>query len=54
MDPQDRWGKVSSLCSLAQENQAPGMLSMDSESEDENGGEAGNKAGTDDTDNSPI
>ncbi|XP_047696148.1 zinc finger protein 648 [Prionailurus viverrinus] len=43
VDPQDRWGKVSPLCSVTGEAHDPRMLNMSLESEDEDGGEAGDK-----------
>ncbi|XP_058394075.1 zinc finger protein 648 [Diceros bicornis minor] len=54
VDPQDRWGEVSPLCSLTQEAHDPRMLSMNSESEDEDGGEAGDKGSTGDPDHQAL
>lgn len=46
VDPQDRWGEVAPLCSLNEEPCEPRRLSMNLESEDEDGGNAGDEGGT--------
>ncbi|ELW70892.1 zinc finger protein 648 [Tupaia chinensis] len=46
VDFQDRWDKVSPLCSLTEESPSTQMLNMNFESEDEDGGEAGDKRGS--------
>ncbi|XP_037360319.1 zinc finger protein 648 [Talpa occidentalis] len=46
VDPQNRLGAVSLLCSLTEEAHAPQMLSMNLESEDEDGGETGDRGGS--------
>ncbi|XP_004396915.1 PREDICTED: zinc finger protein 648 [Odobenus rosmarus divergens] len=50
VDLQERWGKVSPLCSLSEEAHDPQILSMSFEREDEDGGEAGDKGSTGDPD----
>ncbi|XP_008144140.2 zinc finger protein 648 [Eptesicus fuscus] len=48
-DPQDRGGEGSPLCSLKEELHEPRKLSMNVESEDEDGGEAGDQESTADS-----
>ncbi|XP_004688201.1 PREDICTED: zinc finger protein 648 [Condylura cristata] len=50
VDPQNRWGAVTLLCSSIEEVHAPQMLSMNLESEDEDGGDTGDGGGGRDLD----